>query len=195
MEASTATKSGNGIGAKGMADVAIVSELKDLGWNAKKRTEGDGYVAHEINGDRIIGPARTLKALQTQVNLASGPVAAKSNGNGNGNGKAEAAPEVFESPEPRLPTMEEPEIDELNRQADKVRQALEARKRANDEYKDQEEIMREKMRTFGRKRYHRNGKVYSIHDSEKLVIKDDTQKTPKPSKKGITVIKGNKDSE
>lgn len=189
METATATSKGNGIGAKAMADTAIVSSLKELGWNVKQRTNGEGYEAFEINGDRRIGPAKTLKALETQVNLASGPAVAKSNGNG----KTEAAPAAFESPEPRLPTMEEPEIEELNWQADKVLLALEARKRATDEYKDHDDRMRELLKTHGRKRYHRKGKVFSCHNSEKLVIKEDTVKKPNHAMKGVTVIKGGKD--
>lgn len=180
----------NDLGVKNLDDVAIVSSLKDMGWKAAKATNGSGFIATEIKGGGIVGPAKSLKALKTQIDLKSGPVVAKPNGKSNGNGKAAVIEHDFASPEPRLPTMEEPEIDELNFQADKVLDALAKRKSATDEYKDQDEVMRELLRTHGRKRYHRKGKVFSIHDAEKLVIKDDTQNPPKQTKKSVTVIKG-----
>lgn len=67
-----------------LADVAITSELKDLGWTV----DGGGkeYYAHEKAGElRSIGPAASVKALHTQVMRAAGePVS------GNGSGKTVA---------------------------------------------------------------------------------------------------------
>lgn len=197
------TETKKGIGKAGLLEAATASELKDLGW--RHEPLDSGHWAYEINGDRRIGPAATLAALSTQVKLASGPVQAKANGKGNGKnaeitdndppslGLNDADP----SYEPRLPTMEEPQIDELNRQADNCIEALKKRKQAVSASKDEDDIMREKMREHGRKRYSRRGWSIVIEESEKLVIKEEAPAAPKnPStKKGVTVIKGNKDGE
>lgn len=169
------------IGKAALVDVAAMDELKKLGWRVEKLESG--WSAYEINGDRKIGPATSIKALQTQVNLASGPPMAKAKGNGKA---AETPIEDAPAPdayEPRLPTMEEPEIDELNRQADNCIAALEKKKMATAAAKDEDDIMREKMREFGRKRYSRHGFSLVIEDSEKLVIKKAEPASPKNPKK------------
>lgn len=74
-----ATETKKGIGKAGMLDAATMDELKQLGWRVEKLESG--WSAHEVAGDRKIGPAASLAALKTQVGLASGPVA-------NGKGKA-----------------------------------------------------------------------------------------------------------
>ena len=66
------------IGKTGLADVAKMDELKTLGWRVEKLESG--WSAYEISGDRKIGPAASMKALHTQVMLASGPPVEKGNG-------------------------------------------------------------------------------------------------------------------
>lgn len=185
-----ATEKGKPIGKAGLLEVATNEELKQLGWRVDKLDSG--WSAYEINGDRKIGPASSISALKTQVMLASGPVA--TNGNGKRNGKdpglaQEAAETDFV--EPRLPTMEEPEIDDLNRQADNCIAALEKKKQATTASKDEDDIMRYKMREHGRKRYSRRGFSIVLEESEKLVIKKAEQGQPKnPSTRKPTIIKG-----
>lgn len=78
MSAATAEKAGAGE-AKSLADVAKVSELKDLGWTVEG--EGKEYFAHETDGDlRTVGPASSIKALYTQVKLAAGVPGASPSG-------------------------------------------------------------------------------------------------------------------
>ena len=188
MAASTQTKTdGKPIGKKGIADVALVDEMKQLGWNAKEQTDGSGYSAFEKAGDlRTIGPVASLEALCEQVRIASG--APQTNGNGKSNG-AEFEPRKGE--EQRLPTMEEPEIDEPNHLGDIVIDAKQKRDNAKTAFDDACDIMRQKMRDHGRKRYNRRGMSIVIEDTEKLVIKKAEQsspKNPKPAKhKTITV--------
>lgn len=172
----TALKEVPPIGKQAMQDIALEDELKKLGWRVDRLSSG--LHASEMHGDGRIGPAANIKALHTQVMLKSGPPK-------NGNGKAAAAniadvvPEHDLAPgEQRLPTMEEPEIDELNRQADVCIAKLQERKLASTASKDADDVMREKMREFGRKRYSRHGKSFVIEESEKLVIKDETQNPP-----------------
>ncbi len=186
----TTTADEKPIGKGGINQAAMVSEMKDLGWNAKENTDGTGYSAHEINGDRKLGPAKRIDALLTQVKLASGSPVQKANGKGNG--KVHRVPAAAAAPtqavDQRLPTMEEPEIDELNLQADNCIDALEKRKAAVTASKDQDDIMRQKMREFGRKRYSRHGWSLVIEDSEKLVIKKAEQAPAKNPKRKATEI-------
>jgi len=65
-----AVKEGKPIGKAAMIDVAKMDELKQLGWRTEKL--GSGWSAYEINGDRRIGPARSLAALHTAVLLETG---------------------------------------------------------------------------------------------------------------------------
>lgn len=173
-----------GIGKEKMADVATMDELKQLGWRVEKLDSG--WSAYEIRGERKIGPASSIKALSTQVKLVSGPPAAKDEGGRvkdepAGNGKA-GRPAV--ATEQRLPTMEEPEIDELNALADACLDLEEKKRAAKAASSDADDIMREKMREYGRKRYGRHGWSIVIEDSEKLVKKKDKHAGPKnPSTK------------
>lgn len=161
---STATK-------KTLADVALVSELKDLGWSVKEAPDGKTWTAHENAGDlRDVGPASSIKALHTQVKLAAGaPEATDADGQEpieNFRTEPENA-----NPDGRLPGLEEPEIGALNVQADKCIDAFEKKKKAAAESKDQDDVMRKKLKESGRKRYSRHGWSIVIEDSEKLVIK------------------------
>lgn len=174
--ATTETKSTDKpIGKKGIADAALVDEMKQLGWNAKQQSDGTGYSAFEKAGDlRSIGPVKSLEALAEQVRIASGaPQPA-------GNGKSNVAPfEARTGEEQRLPTMEEPEIDELNRLGDDCIELKQKRDNAKSEFDDACDIMRQKMRDHGRKRYNRQGFSLVIEDTEKLVIKKAEKAPPK----------------
>lgn len=177
-----ATETKKGIGKAGILDASIMDELKHLGWRVEKLESG--WSAHEIAGDGKIGPATSLAALKTQINLKSGPPAAKG-GNGKGNGKmvnvgsSTLEDGEFRSTDQRLPTMEEPEIDELNWQAEKCITAKEKRDQAKTAFDDECDVMRAKMHEYDRKRYNRRGFSLVIEDSEKLVIKKAEQGVPK----------------
>lgn len=68
------------------ADVALVSELGDLGW--KVEGEGRSWKAFEQEGDkRELGPATSVKALHTMVKLAVGNLGDEPKPEKNGNGK------------------------------------------------------------------------------------------------------------
>jgi len=178
----TDSKKGKPIGKDGIASTAIASEIKQLGWQVKNNENRDEYFAQEIKGDkRSIGPVKTLEALKAQVMLASGPPVEKKKGNGRGE---MGAHETAGRSRQRLPTMEEPEIDELNLQSDICLDAKEKRDQAKTEFADACDVMREKMREFGRKRYNRRGMSLVIEESEKLVIKKAEAAPPKnPSTK------------
>lgn len=89
-------------GSKVFADVALVSELKDLGW----RVEGSGknWTAYEQKGKDGAEPrtfnATSVRALTSQVKIALGipltPVAGNGKAAKSGNGKAPASEEHFE---------------------------------------------------------------------------------------------------
>ncbi len=182
-----ATETSKGIGKGGIAQVALIDEMKQLGWRAAEHTDGSGFSAHEINGDRKIGPTKTLEALKKQVDLASGPPAAKK-GNGKtvktGSSNLEGGKfsETSHTADQRLPSMEEPEIDELNLLGDNCIDAKEKRDQAKTAFDDSCDIMRAKMHEYGRKRYNRHGFSLVIEDSEKLVIKKAEQAPPKNPK-------------
>lgn len=85
----------------------------------------------------------------------------------------------------RLPGMEEPAIEELDRLGDICISAKEEKETAKTEFDNQCDIMRLRMRDLGRKRYSRRGFILTIQDTEKLVIKKAEQpKSPKNPKKG-----------
>lgn len=152
-----------------LADAAKVSELKDLGWSV---IESDGtWTAHEKAGElRSVGPAASIKALYTQVKLAAGEPHGKTVKVGSS--KLESGEfSGSDTPSNRLPGMEEPAIEELDAQADICIEAFEKKKNAATASKDQDDVMRQKMHEFERKRYSRRGWSIVIEDSEKLVIK------------------------
>ncbi len=182
MATEATAKGKNGIGKEGIAEVSITDDLRKLGWRVEKLTSG--YSAYEIHGDRKIGPATSIKALQTQVMLASGPAVAKAKGQPEPD---HALPDAAEAYEPRLPTMEEPQNDELNRLADIAIDAKEAKEKATAQFKDDCDSMRNRMRDFDRKRYTRRGFTLVIEDSEKLVIKKAEQAPPKNPKKAKVI--------
>lgn len=189
MATATETKkaAGKPLGKAGINEAAKSQELKDLGW----RTEplDSGLWAYEINGDRRIGPAASMAALHTMVTLASGKPAANGNGKGNGTAPAEAAEAATGKPvDQRLPSMEEPEIDELNRLADICLDLEDKKRLAKTESADADDLMRVKMREFGRKRYSRRGWSIVIEDTEKLVKKKDKNTPPKNPRKETKLV-------
>lgn len=116
-----------------------------------------------------IGPSESLSALVSMVKLyvaAHAPVAEPI--------------DLTLDPSDRLPGMEEPAIEELDRLGDDCIFAKEKRDKAKTEFADSCDVMRNKMRDHGRKRYNRKGFSLVIEDSEKLVIKKAEQ--PKPPK-------------
>jgi hypothetical protein len=89
--------------------------------------------------------------------------------------------------EARLPGMEEPDIEELNGQADICLDLKKKRENLNTAWEDACDLMRSKMRDHGRKRYKRHGYPFVIEESEKLVIKKLEDKAPKnPSTRKLT---------
>ena len=183
------------IGKKGIAKAADFdseNKLDKLGWKVETLTSG--IWAYEKHGDRRIGPATTIAALETMVNiqLGQGPEVRAKNGNGkadtNGNGTGKTV--RVQTEEQRLPTMEEPEIDELNRQADNCIDLKAERDAAKTAFDDACDVMRQKMREFDRKRYNRRGFSLVIEDTEKLVVKKaENVKGPKnPSTKKGSLI-------
>ncbi|CAN5353819.1 hypothetical protein BH10ACI2_BH10ACI2_00120 [soil metagenome] len=176
--ATTTGEGKKGIGKAGFAEVSTMDELKQLGWRVEKL--GSGWSAYEIHGDRKIGPATSIRALRTQVDIASGP--AKANGKAAAESDSESFAGDAETPSTRLPGMEEPAIEALDRQADMCLEALKKRKDATAASKDQDDIMREKMREHGRKRYSRRGFSIVIEDSDQLVIKKAEQAPPRNPK-------------
>jgi hypothetical protein len=113
-----------------LGDAARVSELKELGWNLVQ-AEDKTWSAFEKAGElRKVGPATTIKALHTQVMLAAGP--------SSGNGKAtEARVAEDDSPSSRLPGMEEPAIEELDRLGDDCIDTKEARRQSENRIRRQ----------------------------------------------------------
>jgi hypothetical protein len=156
-----------------LGDATRYSELKQLGW--KVDGAGKEWFASELEGEqRKIGPATSVKALHTQVMLAAGPP----------RNTAKPAGDVEDGePSSRLPGMEEPAIEELDRLGDDCIDTKEARDKAKTAFDDKCDIMRQKMREHGRKRYNRRGFSLVIEDTEKLVIKKaENVKAPKNPK-------------
>lgn len=167
----------------GKAEAAKFSEIKELGWSVDG--EPKSWFAHEKAGDlRSIGPATSISALHTQVKIMTGTLdkgtgggtANKPEATGNGKtvkiGSSTLEGGEFTNPaDPRLPGMEEPEIDELNILGDNCITAKETRDQAKTKFEDACDQMRLKMREHDRKRYNRRGFSLVIEDSEKLVIK------------------------
>lgn len=146
-----------------------------LGFTPEKGAAGLWYARKTgQTAAEAIGPADGLGALHSQV-------------------KASLPDEEFVStddlddadsesvPSSRLPGMEEPALDVLDRQADICIDALERKKKAAAEYTDQDEKFRKMLRDHGRRRYSRRGLSLVINETEKLVIKEEKQKAPKDS--------------
>lgn len=97
-----------------LADVAKVSELKNLGWSVKD--EGDGtWTAHENTGDlRSVGPASSIKALHTQVMLVAGPPVEK-NGKAKKVGSSKLEGGKYQDTQPILTGTENAVFEDLER--------------------------------------------------------------------------------
>jgi hypothetical protein len=162
-----------------------LKSVEDLDWRFS--AEGDGYVARktfkgdkeptEISADSFIVAINQVEAEEKRRGgeIATGEVADP------------------ENPDGRLPGMEEPEIGELNNLADVAIASKIAKDLAVSKFKDDCDIMREKMREYERKRYTRGGFTLVIEDSEKLQIKKAEAappKNPSTKKNGVKVVKG-----
>src|SRR5688500_9710637 len=97
MSTQTATERGKQAPKTTLIDVSLVSEIKELGFRAEKLDKD--WTASEIKGDRKIGPARSLKALATQVKLELGVTG--------DNGKGKVAKSENENPKPPEPETSE----------------------------------------------------------------------------------------
>lgn len=84
---------------------------------------------------------------------------------------AEEARLLAENGSNRLPTMEEPATDELDRLADRLLEAREKKDKARAEFKDEEEIFRGKMNDLHRKKYIRKGMHIILEDSQHVTYK------------------------
>lgn len=151
--------------------------------------EADGYTATKTfaaDEEPFVIPA--CDSFMVMMNLME---KAETDRNG---GPAEDLDDEAEAgtPSTRLPGMEEPPIEELNRQADACIDALAKRKQATAASKDQDDIMRQMMHKHDRKRYSRQGWSIVIEDSEKIVIKKAEQAPPKNPKQ-VKVIRGGLD--
>lgn len=159
-----------------------LKSYEERGWLASY--DADGYSATKtfaVNEEPVtVGPCDAFMVMMNLVEKAENER----------NGTAEAvASGTDPNPMGKLPGMEEPEIDELNLQADNCIAALEKRKQATTASKDQDDIMRQMMHKFDRKRYSRHGWSIVIEDSEKLVIKKAEQAPPK-NPKPVRIKKG-----
>lgn len=172
-----------------LIDVHKFEKIKSLGWRPERNTADNSWTAIEENGDleggepRTLGPAKDMKALYTLVKIEAdkNPKAAlETDDNG------QEPIENFQKPagEQRLPGLEEPEIEDLNRLADVCIEKLEKRKQATTASKDADDIMRVAMHKFNRKRYNRKGWSIVIEDSEKLIVKKAENAPPKNPKQG-----------
>jgi hypothetical protein len=149
-------------------------EIGSLGY--KPEQSNGVWFAHSQNfkNTEPVGPSESLSVLVTMVRQAAAGISESAD--------AEGSEDISDlPPSDRLPGMEEPAIDELDRQADNCIEALERRKNAVSNSKDQDDIFRNLLRKHGRKRYARRGWALVISESEKLDIKKDA--APKTSKR------------
>ena len=152
-------------------------EIGSLGYKPEK-TNGVFFARKqsEPKADPI-GPSESLSALVTMVKEASAQNDTSSEDENN------AVDESADNPSNRLPGMQEPEIDDLDRQHDRCMQARDKKLAANAALKDEEDIMRQKMVNHGRLRYTRNGWTITRTAPEKLAYQK-TENKNKGSKKG-----------
>lgn len=154
----------------------IWDEIGSLGYKPEQGAQNLWFARKMKDPDADpLGPAESLGALLSIVKgaIAEGQQAAAA--------KDDEDSEEGSAPSTRLPGMEEPAIEELDRQADICIEAGTKRKNAVDNEKDQDDIFRDLLRRHGRKRYSRNNWSLSISESEKLVKKKD--KGPQTSKR------------
>ncbi len=153
-----------------------------LGYKPEQGSTGLWFARHRVNTKVTIGPTTNL--VQLHANVKEEIAAA---GEFDNDVDSESDVETFDNEidqdrggitvEARLPGMEEPVIDELNHQADKCIDAFNKKKNSAAASKDEDDIMRSLMHKHGRKRYARQNWSMVIEDSEKLVIKKNTQRS------------------
>jgi hypothetical protein len=160
----------------------IWDEIGSLGYKPEKGFKGLFY-ARKNSGDAkdAIGPSESLSVLLTMVKEE----VAKRPDSDPDSESEEASSDLDEMPpSDRLPGMEEPAIEDLDRMGDNCISLKEKRDKAKTEFDDACDIMRQKMKQYERKRYNRRGFSLVVEESEKLVIKKAEQaKTNKRSGK------------
>ena len=149
----------------------IYDEIGSLGYRPEKGAQNLWFARKAGQEPKdALGPCDHISVLLTMVKdqvAKDGPPAASD-----------------EIPSTRLPGMEEPAIEELDKLGDECIFAKEKRDKAKTVFDDACDHMREKMREHDRKRYNRRGFSLVIEDTEKLVIKKAEQAPPKtPSTK------------
>lgn len=153
-------------------------EIGTLGYKPEKGFGGMWFARK--NGKpakEALGPAEHISVLHSMV---------KEDVEQYGPGAESDTPINLEDlpPSERLPGMEEPAIEELDRYGDKCIVAKEKKEAAATAFADACDEMRIKMRDHERKRYSRRGFSLVIEESEKLVIKKAEQAPAKnPSTK------------
>lgn len=143
-------------------------EIGGLGWTPLKGAGGLWWARRTGTPDQgeDIGPSESLSVLAEQVKDF-----------------AREEQRLFEqNGSDKLPTMEEPATEELDRLSTKV---LDARKKKDDAkavFKDAEKEFQDRMNQLHRKRYTRNGMHIIIEDSQKVTYKK-AEGTVKQAKK------------
>jgi hypothetical protein len=135
-----------------------------LGYTPEKGLKGLWFARKTGEAAKdAIGPADSLAALYSQVKAALP------------DDHFDHADDVVDlddlPPSDRLPGMEEPAIEELDRMGDNCIALKERRDQAKTEFDDACDLMRQKMNEHKRKRYNRRGFSLVVEESEKLVIK------------------------
>lgn len=170
-------------------------EIGKLGYRVDKVKSG--YIASKISGEGRVGPCESLVVLYNEVKVVAAGEKSQDTGDGatdiqmldeDGNVLFEGTADDMEAaaadlPSTRLPGMEEPTLEILDKQADVCIEYFEKKKDAATASKDQDDIMRQMMHDNGRKRYSRHGWSIVIEDTEKLVIKKAEAAPPKNPKK------------
>ena len=147
-----------------------------LGYTPEKGLKGLWFARKTGDAAKdAIGPADSLAALYSQVKAALPDNV----------GNSDTIIDLDDlPPSDRLPGMEEPAIEELDRQADNCIAQLERKKKETAACKDADDLMRELMRKHGRKRYARRGWSLVDEESHKLVIKKAEQPKKKTAQAG-----------
>ncbi len=126
-----------------------------------------------------LGPADSLSSLHSQVKEEVKASAEWQENSG--------VVDMDDFKSSRLPGMEDPPIEELDRQAEVVKQAKIALDQAKSKHADEADMMKELLRKHGRRRCRYGGWNHVIEETEKLVSKPETQE--KKGKKDAEMAK------
>jgi len=142
-----------------------------FGYTPEKGTAGLWFARKPgQNAKDAIGPADSLQSLHAQVK-SEVEASAKWKASQEQSGVVDL--DGFKSS--RLPGMDEPAIEELDRQAEVVRQAKIALDAAKAKHADEADLMKELLHKHGRKRCRYGGWNHVIEETEKLVSKPETK--------------------